>query len=509
MKWDDLSISDKGAYMKFFIKNGVKDLNLIRSTFNSYAEGGELSKTYKVKKGDSIWKISREHNVSMDEIRQWNPGIKNDIIYPDNELKVSKPIIPKKTFYEDVNVIRSREKSLNQNNVTAIQSTYHDQNYSIIDKKNNVLKVFDKNNKLLFETPNISTGKSGDDYNTITYVNKKGSIVSGKGNESTPAGITSITGKGEYHGVPSFTRGRYNSITKGFEDIAASMHAGNTSNPKASNGCVRVGNEELCKLDKLLTKNSKVYTLPEKEGSRFEVRDGQLNFFADNPYGKNEGSDKYWDDYNVHSNKEFKPLVIVDKSEHNGNRWYSGNRLNYANTVAGYKQIMQKYFNVDSDTYNRIAELAMGIAEQETRFNTAPKKILKNITPDFIMNIERGDTNRSRGTTQIKIRGDDPKLQKIYKYFKVNEDNIEKVDKAAVATMARLLHMYSTEVKGKNFDNDYGKVSPYEALLYKWMGSNRELRNKTATPNDNEYIRNVKEYSKAFEYLSGTEKEIQ
>ncbi len=68
--------------------------------------------------------------------------------------------------------------------------------------------------------------------------------------------------------------------------------------------------------------------------------------------------------------------------------------------------------------------------------------------------------------------------------------------------MARLAYMYNNEVKGRNFQgaqNTY--VDPYDALLYKYMGRNAELVNKTATPQQNNYINNVKNYSKNFEFL--------
>lgn len=57
-----------------------------------------------------------------------------------------------------------------------------------------------------------------------------------------------------------------------------------------------------------------IYTLPEKEGSRFVVREGSLNYIADNPYGEDSGEKRLWDDYNVHINKDFRPLNISVKT---------------------------------------------------------------------------------------------------------------------------------------------------------------------------------------------------
>ena len=60
--------------------------------------------------------------------------------------------------------------------------------------------------------------------------------------------------------------------------------------------------------------------------------------------------------------------------------------------------------------------------------------------------------------------------------------------------------MYNTEVKGRNFKTAEGNdLNPYNALMYKWLGKNNELRNQTATPNRNVYIRNVNQYSRNFD----------
>ena len=42
---------------------------------------------YKVKRGDSIWKISRKFNVSMKKIKKWN-NLKSNRIYPKQKLKI-------------------------------------------------------------------------------------------------------------------------------------------------------------------------------------------------------------------------------------------------------------------------------------------------------------------------------------------------------------------------------------------------------------------------------------
>ncbi|WP_252502570.1 3D domain-containing protein [Sporosarcina sp. Marseille-Q4943] len=58
---------------------------LIGSTTESFA----ASSTYKVKKGDTLYKIAEMHNITVKELKTWN-GIKSDIIHPNQNLKVVK-----------------------------------------------------------------------------------------------------------------------------------------------------------------------------------------------------------------------------------------------------------------------------------------------------------------------------------------------------------------------------------------------------------------------------------
>ena len=506
-KWEELSMAERVPYLRLGIHNGITDIDTIKSTYNQYSNGGK----YTVKKGDCLWKISRDNGLSLDELRSFNKQLKGDIIHPGDIIYTTPP--PVKTHYEynDLTQMENEESLANRNNYMAIQSAIHDSNYVIIDKKNRKLSVYDKNNKLLYDTNQINTGLSGNDYNTITYVDKDGNIRDMQGNNSTPAGITVISGVGTYHGVPSFTRSRVDKegnirkVNGKPDNIASSMHFGRIREGAGSNGCVRVGGKELCELPKYIGVGTKVYTLPEKEGSRFEVRQGRLNYFADNPYGESEGDKRYWDDYNTYADKRYNPLIIYQKNS-SGDYEYDGNVIAYANILMNGKKELLERFNLDSYTYDKLAQLAMGIAQQETKFNTSKRKMIKDYTPDFLLNMVRGNSNRSRGATQIKLKGDNEEMQKIYSDFNITDDNIDSMDKSALATISRLAHIYNTEVRGRHFKGkDDRNVSPYDALLYKWMGRNSELRNKTATPEENNYISNVKEYIKNFEFLTGKE----
>ncbi|CAM3149522.1 3D domain-containing protein [Filibacter tadaridae] len=56
---------------------------LVSGTSESYA----ASSTYTVKKGDSLFRIAKVHNVSVSNLKSWNK-LKSNTIYPKQKLKV-------------------------------------------------------------------------------------------------------------------------------------------------------------------------------------------------------------------------------------------------------------------------------------------------------------------------------------------------------------------------------------------------------------------------------------
>ncbi|KRG14695.1 3D domain-containing protein [Lederbergia galactosidilytica] len=66
--------------------------------------------TYKVKKGDSLWKIATKHKVSVNQLKTWN-GLKKDLIKPNQVLKVTKPTKAKTTAKKTVKKKTSTKKS--------------------------------------------------------------------------------------------------------------------------------------------------------------------------------------------------------------------------------------------------------------------------------------------------------------------------------------------------------------------------------------------------------------
>jgi 3D (Asp-Asp-Asp) domain-containing protein len=71
------------------MKNMLLTLTLTIILFVSGAnEGSASSPTYKVKKGDTLYKISQMHNTTVANLKSWNK-LKSDLIFPNQKLNVA------------------------------------------------------------------------------------------------------------------------------------------------------------------------------------------------------------------------------------------------------------------------------------------------------------------------------------------------------------------------------------------------------------------------------------
>lgn len=52
--------------------------------------------TYKVKKGDTLWRIATNHKVTVNQVKSWN-GLKSNTIRVNQVLKINKPAAKKAT----------------------------------------------------------------------------------------------------------------------------------------------------------------------------------------------------------------------------------------------------------------------------------------------------------------------------------------------------------------------------------------------------------------------------
>ena len=522
-----------------------------RTSIDSISEEQD---TYEVKNGDTLYAIASSLSIPLARILHLNSRIN------PHRLKIGKkiqiPRIEKKIFEEKLIDFREIKEEQDRLNILPFDQMIHgfiirqniDETYIVEDKKNHILSVF-KKWKLLFSCP-TNSWLSGEDYMTKVFTTKSGKLMDKMWNMSTPAGIFSISWTWEYHGAPSFTRANKNG------DIASSMHMApiiDSKNPNRSNGCTRIATEDLRKLALYIRKWTRVFILPEKEGSRFFIRNGEINFTAENPYWGSEKWKEWMKDYTTST-----PHISKDIRIESGNfkrhkevvfGWSIGStdtspseqiidteESDYGKFVAvveSRKWEIQKDLGINNDTYNDIAKLACAIALQESKFWEAKRYKLKNMIGDNGQDFfqkwrkyarrEWGSTSalmsgfggilgyfsevdteaNSKWIAQVKIdailAGKNEKVKTLFKKYNIDRISIESPEKSAVAIMLLLWSMITHEVPQIRWDLKKLWLNDIDALIYMNQWKKSEITKGTATPEKNQYLQRVRTGMKEFQ----------
>lgn len=470
-------------------------LQYISGNLRPKFDGG--GNVYTVKSGDNLSKIAKANGLSLKELLDLNPEYKADPnkIYVGQKVVVSYP--DSEPTLQNLRTRRLQEAELNADNLSAILGARHDNTFAVIDKDKQVLTVYNKNGRIITSVP-VNTGKSNDDYNTKTYLDEKGHLINMAGNNSTPAGITEITSIYDYQGAPSFQRARVGSDNKIKtvkdkkgrtvpDEVASSIHfERGVGSANSSNGCVRVTPEGAKILKNYLGVGSRIYTLPQhKESSRFVLNDGKLSYVADNVYGRQKGEegntttvrgrvvDKHdWDDYNTTIDRTYSPLQIDVRDT--DNKEYNTNKRTFAKSLEDNKEFVQKQLGLSSSEYNTLAMVAMGIADQESKFGTATSYKLKQNSAGVISALKRlkGEkTAQSQGVGQIKYGDDSAEAIAIYDKLGVT-DNHNDIANEAKAIIGRLYHIYRNQYQNAKSWYTKAGLSTEQALAYIYNGGN-------------------------------------
>lgn len=168
----------------------------------------------------------------------------------------------------------------------------------------------------------------------------------------------------------------------------------------------------------------------------------------------------------------------------------------FIRTLESEKPTLQKLYGIDGQTYNLLAQMAIGILGRESLFFTSRMYQVKEEFPWLVdaAKLWKGKHSpNSRGPTQIKKVPD-----LIANYYGVNPQNLWVSRHAAVATMGFLIESL-TELKDLksragdrlNFINE-GTYADY--LPYIYFGQTRKLMAGQAQPAHNSYIRDMKKY---------------
>jgi hypothetical protein len=168
-----------------------------------------------------------------------------------------------------------------------------------------------------------------------------------------------------------------------------------------------------------------------------------------------------------------------------------------------HKSELQMFYKIDGDEYNLLAHMAIGILGRESLFFTSYRYQMKETAPGLVRlakilrymfsNSNASLTDNSRGPTQIKIV---PSL--VARAYGIDPDHLYIADNAAIATMGFLIESLG-ELKRRVVKNKLDFVTPatyVDYLPYIYFGSTRALIKKTATPDTNLYVKDMKKYMK-------------
>lgn len=175
--------------------------------------------------------------------------------------------------------------------------------------------------------------------------------------------------------------------------------------------------------------------------------------------------------------------------------------LIFLKTLSSEKANILKLYNSDPQEYNLLAHMAVGILGQESRFFGHWRYFIKRNSQLAIKEIkeakawikDREAVANSKGPTQIKNVPD-----RIAQYYNITEKNLWDPKYAAVSTVGFLIEALA-ELKQRAKNNNLEMITSdtyIDYLPYIYFGGSKKLVNRTATPDTNIYVKNMKKHMK-------------
>ena len=489
-KGDNLSsISKKfygnsNKYMDIARRNGITDVNslkigqklIIDDNINkATANKNNISnnkRQYIVSKGDTLTKIAHDNNTTLNDL------VKLNNIKDINSILIGQVInIPKRNSYKPkirtIQEIDALENKYNEDTDENIINNWHKRNntnrhYIIDDKKNNKLGIY-KNGKLIKSYTAIHGKNRESDDMTITYTDDNGKIKNLAGNLSTPAGYYISNRTNDYHGAPAYMRQTQDMRNKNLSaGIPASIHARTITENANTNGCTGVSCNDLKDMANILgdAKDIETYILPADSRNRFKIRNNAIQFKS-HDISKTPAYSTI--EYNPIHNIKWSTKDLDDHQKQVVNK--------FATSLKNNKINIQKELNINDDSYNKLAQAALGILGVESAYgNTnsgignfiraSRKAIFKNnSSPDIYSKFHTygiDDDNNSVGLTQIRYKYLSNEVKELYKKYGITkQDLVDNPDKAAIATIIKLADEYKRvgsiekAIKGYNNKESY------------------------------------------------------
>ncbi|MBC7456871.1 MAG: hypothetical protein H7235_01235 [Bdellovibrionaceae bacterium] len=175
--------------------------------------------------------------------------------------------------------------------------------------------------------------------------------------------------------------------------------------------------------------------------------------------------------------------------------------MTFLYALSSEKETILKIYNSDPQEYNLLAHIAVGILGQESRFFAHWRYFIKRNSQLAIKEIkefkalikDKDAIANSKGPTQIKDVPD-----RISQHYNIVEADLWNPKFAAVSTMGFLIEALR-ELKQRAKNNNLTMINDktyVDYLPYLYFGGAQKLVNRTATPETNIYVKNMKKFMK-------------
>ena len=384
-------------------------------------EEKENKNVYRIKSGDTLGKIAKQYGTSVNTLASINNIKDPNLIIVNQELQLPdnyREEVPlAKEEWVSTKKLEKDRRSLNQKAdediITKSQLLNNpNQQYVVVDKKNQRLKLYQGSDVLMdFE---VNTGVNPGDAQTTTKaidVDKDGIITDAdringqfkvdwsKGNLSTGAGryeisSTSPTSQVYYNNAPSFTF-----TNEAGHEVSTAIHGApdyrlnyfdnkSLDDNRSSNGCINGKCSDLQALYNMnLPKGTPMYILPEDDGNYFEMVDGKavLRMSSENRkkylnYTDERGRQQKGQGGNYATNTlNYKPIrakfdeekfkdEVFTYLDFNDEEEYENTTKPFIQALEENKKDIMQAAQIPGDVYNQIARMSFGIYGTESNY---------------------------------------------------------------------------------------------------------------------------------------------
>ncbi|UYL10229.1 hypothetical protein B9G69_006510 [Bdellovibrio sp. SKB1291214] len=171
----------------------------------------------------------------------------------------------------------------------------------------------------------------------------------------------------------------------------------------------------------------------------------------------------------------------------------------FIQALAVNKADLQKMLKVSGEEYTLLAHISVGILGRETRFGESVRYKFKESAPWIVslaklmrsLATDKEVSPNSRGLTQIKFLPQD-----VADKYGITPDNLDIPENAAIATMGYLINaLKQLKIRIKTYHLDHITPDRYaDYLPYIYFGRSKALIEKTAIPEQNNYVQALKKY---------------